>query len=160
MHINQITVKANHTLSLLQRNIKLAPTKTKELLCKSLVRPQLEYASTVWSPWQNILINSVENIQCFRHPCKFILKKQPLPDERNKLDFSSFTMIWQYTVVRSLSQNIILSMVKTIAPRGVYYLWQNLAWLHSSLAIFLLVGMDVRIAYTTSTGYSYVTAYE
>ena len=40
-----------HTLSLLQRNIKLAPTKTKELLYKSLVRPQLEYASTVWSPW-------------------------------------------------------------------------------------------------------------
>ena len=29
MHINQITVKANHTLSLLQRNIKLAPTKLK-----------------------------------------------------------------------------------------------------------------------------------
>ncbi len=64
MHINQITVKANHTLSLLQRNIKLAPTKTKELLYKSLVRPQLEYASTVWSPWQNTLINSVEKIQC------------------------------------------------------------------------------------------------
>ena len=62
MHINQITVKANHTLSLLQRNIKLAPTKTKELY-KSLVRPQLEYASTVWSPWQNTLINNIEKIQ-------------------------------------------------------------------------------------------------
>ena len=60
MHINQIT---NYTLSLLQRNIKLAPTKTKELLCKSLVRPQLEYTSTVWSPWQNTLINSIEKIQ-------------------------------------------------------------------------------------------------
>ena len=63
MHINQITTKANHTLSMLQRNIKLAPIKTKELVYKSLVRPQLEYASTVWSPWQNTLINSVEKIQ-------------------------------------------------------------------------------------------------
>ena len=32
LHINQITTKANHTLSLLQRNIKLASKKTKELV--------------------------------------------------------------------------------------------------------------------------------
>ena len=63
MHINQITTKANHTLSLLQRNIKLAPKKTKELVYKSLVRSQLEYASIVWPPWQNALINSIEKIQ-------------------------------------------------------------------------------------------------
>ena len=63
LHINQITTKANHILSLLQRNIKLAPKKTKELVYKSLVRSQLEYASTVWSPWQNVLINSIEKIQ-------------------------------------------------------------------------------------------------
>ena len=27
------------------------------------MRSQLEYASTVWSPWQNVLINSIEKIQ-------------------------------------------------------------------------------------------------
>ena len=63
LHINQIATKANHTLSLLQRNIKLAPKQTKELVYKSLVRSQLEYASTVWSPWKTVLINSIEKIE-------------------------------------------------------------------------------------------------
>ena len=69
LHINQITIKANHayTLSLLQRNIKLAPKKIKELVYKSLVRSQLEYASTVWSPWQNGLINSIEKFNGVLH---------------------------------------------------------------------------------------------
>ena len=63
IHINLITAKADSTLSMLQRNIKLAPIKIKELAYKSLVRPQLKYASTVWSPWQNSLINSIERVQ-------------------------------------------------------------------------------------------------
>ena len=34
------------------------------------MRSQLEYASTVWLPWQNVLINSIEKIQC--HAARYV----------------------------------------------------------------------------------------
>ena len=50
-HIHQITVKANCTLSLIKRNLRLASKSLREIAYFTLVRSQLEYASTVWSPW-------------------------------------------------------------------------------------------------------------
>ena len=50
-HIHQITVKANCTLSLIKRNLRLASKSLKETAYFTLVRSQLEYASTIWSPW-------------------------------------------------------------------------------------------------------------
>ena len=51
-HVEQKASKANSMLPLIQRNLKISSTKTKELAYKALVRPHLENASTVWSPWQ------------------------------------------------------------------------------------------------------------
>ena len=50
-HVNYVTAKANQTLAMLKRNIKLTPQKIKDKAYKSLIRPQLEYASSVWAPW-------------------------------------------------------------------------------------------------------------
>ena len=46
--------------------------KTKLILCKSLVRPQLEYASEVWSPYTKEKLKDLERVQ--RRAIKFILK--------------------------------------------------------------------------------------
>ena len=62
-HVNYVTAKANQTLAMLKRNIKLAPQKIKDKAYKSLIRPQLEYASSVWVPWQQFLINKIEQTQ-------------------------------------------------------------------------------------------------
>ena len=64
-HVNYVTAKANQTLAMLKRNIKLAPQKIKDKAYKSLIRPQLEYASSVhvWAPWQQFLINKIEQTQ-------------------------------------------------------------------------------------------------
>ena len=62
-HVNHITAKANHTLAMLKRNIKLAPKMIKDKAYKSLIRPQLEFASSVWAPWQQSLINKIEKTQ-------------------------------------------------------------------------------------------------
>ena len=59
LHVNQITAKANQTLAMLKRNIKLVPKNIKDKAYKSLVRPQLEFASSVWAPWQQYLINKL-----------------------------------------------------------------------------------------------------
>ena len=53
-HISSITAKANRTLGFVKRNVRTNNEKVKELAYKKLVRPQVEYASPVWSPTQSI----------------------------------------------------------------------------------------------------------
>ena len=36
---------------MIRRNIKKAPKPVREKLYQTLIRPQLEYASSAWSPW-------------------------------------------------------------------------------------------------------------
>jgi endonuclease/exonuclease/phosphatase family metal-dependent hydrolase len=49
-HIHNICTTANQKLGILKRNFYRAPTRTKELLYKSIVRPTLEYCAPVWDP--------------------------------------------------------------------------------------------------------------
>lgn len=62
-HINNITTKANQTLGFLRRNIKVHSERLKSTAYKTLVRPQLEYSSTVWSPYTGTLIDQIESVQ-------------------------------------------------------------------------------------------------
>ena len=48
-HINNVTAKANSVLGPLRRNLKISSQAVKTQAYQSLVRPHLEYASTVWS---------------------------------------------------------------------------------------------------------------
>ena len=63
-HIHNITVKASrtHALSFLRRNLKLNNQQLKKTAYFSLVRPQLEYACVVWSPWQRRDVQNIEKI--------------------------------------------------------------------------------------------------
>ena len=62
-HINTVTNKANKTLGFLRRNLKIGNRKTKETANKALVRPILEYAATVWDPYTENEISSIEKVQ-------------------------------------------------------------------------------------------------
>ena len=70
-HIQSISTTANRTLSLLQRNIYHCPQPIKTMSYKSLVRPQLEYCSTIWDPHNKCYINQLESIQ--NRAARFIL---------------------------------------------------------------------------------------
>ena len=62
-HINSMTAKANQSLAFLKRNLKLTSSKIKEHAYKALVRPKLEYCTTIWDPHtknQNIQIEKVQ----------------------------------------------------------------------------------------------------
>ncbi|MEW8548673.1 MAG: reverse transcriptase family protein, partial [Candidatus Thiodiazotropha sp.] len=62
-HINDISKKANQTLGFLKRNIRVHNRDLKATAYKTLVRPQLEYASTVWSPHTATDIYKLESVQ-------------------------------------------------------------------------------------------------
>ena len=49
-HIRNVCSKANITLGFLRRNVFSCPKDVKKAAYKSMVRPILEYGSTVWDP--------------------------------------------------------------------------------------------------------------
>ena len=63
-HISNITKKTNQTLGFLKRKILVHNKDLKSTAYKTFVRPQLEYASTVWSPHTDLDINKLESVQC------------------------------------------------------------------------------------------------
>ena len=62
-HISTICSKANNTISFLKRNINISNKSIKEKAYVSLVRPTLEYASSVWGPYQQNDIHRLEMVQ-------------------------------------------------------------------------------------------------
>ena len=49
-HVNNKVMKANRSLGFLRRNLSSCPEGVKEAAYKALVRPHVEYASSVWDP--------------------------------------------------------------------------------------------------------------
>jgi hypothetical protein len=62
-HVDTSCAKANRALGFLRRSLKVSSKKTKELAYKAMVRPIVEYASTVWDPHTNKLITNLEKVQ-------------------------------------------------------------------------------------------------
>ena len=62
-HINNITSKANRTLGLIKRNLNRCSQEIKAKAYTTLVRPKLEYSSTLWDPYRKCQINQLEKIQ-------------------------------------------------------------------------------------------------
>ena len=50
-HINNITASANRTLGFVKRNVQTKNKDIRTLAYNSLVHPQAEYWSAVWSPY-------------------------------------------------------------------------------------------------------------
>ena len=69
-HVTKISNKASRTLGLLKRTLSPCSQNVKSIAYKMLVRPQLEYASEVWSPYTMKCIKKIEQIQ--RNSCRFI----------------------------------------------------------------------------------------
>eukprot|EP00745_Piridium_sociabile_P041733 TRINITY_DN82982_c0_g1_i5.p1 TRINITY_DN82982_c0_g1~~TRINITY_DN82982_c0_g1_i5.p1 ORF type:complete len:1008 (+),score=211.04 TRINITY_DN82982_c0_g1_i5:126-3026(+) len=72
-HIDAVAAKANRTLGFVRRNLRISSITVKEMAYKSLVRPILEYASTVWDPHQKNDIDKLEAVQ--RRAARFALNR-------------------------------------------------------------------------------------
>ena len=54
-HINTITNKTKNSLRFIRRNVKIQNKQLKEAAYRTYVRPQVEYCSTIWHPWEKHL---------------------------------------------------------------------------------------------------------
>ena len=62
-HIKSICDKANRTIGFLRRNLSVGSVSIKQQAYFSLVRPLVEYASTVWDPYTQANIQKLEMVQ-------------------------------------------------------------------------------------------------
>jgi hypothetical protein len=72
-HVKDITAKANRTLCFIRRNLKVSSPKIKERAYFGLVRPRLEYASTVWDPYTASHKHALEMVQ--RRAARWVLHR-------------------------------------------------------------------------------------
>jgi hypothetical protein len=72
--------KANAILGILKRTFTHWTTETVKILYTSFVRPHLEYASSVWSPYQKQDIFTLEQVQ--RRATKLVPQLKNLPYEK------------------------------------------------------------------------------
>ena len=62
-HIAKVIAKGNRTLGFLKRNIQTKSETTKTNAYNTIVRPTLEYATSVWAPGYKTLISALEAVQ-------------------------------------------------------------------------------------------------
>ena len=80
LHIQTQINKANQIAGLLRRTFIYLDDRTFTLLFKALVRPHLEYASSVWSPYKKKDIDALEKVQ--KRATKMLPKMQEKPYEQ------------------------------------------------------------------------------
>ena len=62
-HIQKICTSANRSLGLIKGNIRTKSPAIREMDYKTLVRPLVEYSSSVWSPNTDKYIGKIEMVQ-------------------------------------------------------------------------------------------------
>ena len=62
-HVSNVCTKANRTFGFLRRNLYSCPQEVKEATYKGLVRPVLDYCSSVWDPPGVVLQEELESVQ-------------------------------------------------------------------------------------------------
>ena len=63
IHVSNICTKANRTLGFFRQNLAACPLDFKKSAYKGLVRPILEYGSSVWDPQSILLQDELEKVQ-------------------------------------------------------------------------------------------------
>ena len=62
-HIGNVVKKANSSTAFLRRNLQVPQAHINANVYKTLVRPQVEYASIVWDPFTQANIDKIEMVQ-------------------------------------------------------------------------------------------------
>ena len=91
VHINYIVNKANRILAIIRKSFEYMDLPTFSYLYKGLVRPQLEYATPVWSPHLMRQIEAIENVQIRATKMVPGLSNLTYPERLRKLDIPTLS---------------------------------------------------------------------
>ena len=72
-HADRVTSKANRTLGFVRRNLQTSSIKIKDTAYKTLIRPTVEYCSSVWDPITAKNTYQVEMVQ--RRAARWVLRR-------------------------------------------------------------------------------------
>ena len=92
-HVSNVCTKANRTLGFLRRNLYSCPQEVKEAAYKGLVRPALDYGSSVWDPPGVVLQEELE--YCYIK----VLKVKPVYQQMTlspKLGVVEISTLWHF----------------------------------------------------------------
>ena len=125
-HIKLMSSKANRMLGLIRRVCRdITDPDTKKLLYCSIVRPQLEYACELWSPYTSKDKLLVENIQ--RRATNFILKFPRDMSHRDHLVKLSLLPLERRREVKDL-ELIYNARAGHIDLGHQYFFYQTVVW--------------------------------
>jgi Reverse transcriptase (RNA-dependent DNA polymerase)/Endonuclease-reverse transcriptase len=62
-HVDKVVAGANKHIGFVYRNLRGTSVKTKDVAYKTLIRPKLEYCSSVWDPYTLEMVNELERVQ-------------------------------------------------------------------------------------------------
>jgi len=128
-------------IDLLKRNFINMDCKTFILLYKALVRPHLEYANSVWSPYKKNDIEQIEKIQ--RRATKLVITLRKLPYKNRLISLQLHTlkyrrlrgdMIEVFKIVNDIYDEKvapILSFNNTSITRGNKFKLYNQNFIHN-----------------------------
>ncbi|KAL8570711.1 hypothetical protein ACOMHN_039146 [Nucella lapillus] len=92
-HVEMVAAKGNRTVGFLRRNLKDCTTEVRKATYMTMVRPTLEYASTVWDPHTRQDIDLLEKVQkrAARFACNCYFERAPgtVTDLLRKLQWDS-----------------------------------------------------------------------
>ena len=109
---NDICAKANRTLGFLRRNIKIGSVAIKQQANFTLVRPLVEYASTVWDPHTDRNIHKLEMVQ--RRAARYVTNRH-----RNKSSVSDMLQGLDWRTLEDRRRDARLCMLYRVGRRLV-----------------------------------------
>ena len=83
-HVSNVCTKANRTLGFLRRNLHSCPQEVKEAAYKGLVRPVLEYGSSVRDPPGAVFQEELESLQ--KRAARFVTGNYKIELRHDKTD--------------------------------------------------------------------------
>ena len=89
-HIKNICGKANETLGFLRRNLNIGSKTTKQNAYNSLARPIVQYAATVWDPYKQKDIHTLDMVQ--RRGARYVCNQH---GNRSSVDNMLTTLEWK-----------------------------------------------------------------
>ena len=101
--VHKAAAKGNRALGFIKRNVKTKSGVTKDLAYKSLVRPTLEYSSTVWSPHLRKLKKEVEKVQ--RRAARYVSNRYTPMDIPTEMMQS---LKWETLEQRRLKSRVVM----------------------------------------------------